>query len=272
MKWNSLMSTPSHRKLAVVTGASSGIGAVYADRLAARGYDLLLIARRRDRLEEVAGRIASAHGRNAEILVADLGDEADLARVEKDLAARDDIELLVNNAGIARFAPIAQAPASDSAAQIALNIGALTRLTHAVLPGFVARNRGTLVNIASILSLHSLPHSAVYSGTKAYVLAFTRGLQSELEGTAVKVQSVHPPATATEIWELAGVPLASFDPEKIMTTEGMVDAALAGLAAGETITWPSVGDEALWATFDEARATLVAASQTKNAAPRYAAA
>lgn len=266
------MSTPSLRKLAVVTGASSGIGAVYADRLAARGYDLLLIARRRDRLEEVAAKIAASHGRKAEILVADLGDEADLARVERDLAAREDIELLVNNAGIARLAPVAQAPVSDSAAQIALNIGALTRLTHAVLPRFVARNRGTIVNIASILSLHSLPVSAVYSGTKAYVLAFTRGLQSELEGTAVRVQSVHPPATATEIWELSGVPLSNFEPEKVMTTEDLVDAALAGLDRGEAITWPSVADEALWTSFDAARGTLVTASQTRNAAPRYRAA
>lgn len=265
------MSTPSHRKLAVVTGASAGIGAVYADRLAARGYDLLLIARRRDRLEEVARRIAAVHGREAEILVADLAEEADIAGVERDLAARGDIELIVNNAGIARFAPIAKAPASDSAAQIALNIGALTRLTHAVLPGFVARNRGTIVNIASILSLHTLPYSAVYSGTKAYVLAFSRGLQSELEGTAVKVQSVHPPATATDIWELAGVSLENFDPEKVMTTEDLVDAALAGLDRDEAITWPSVADEALWAAFDDARTAIVTASQTRKPAPRYAA-
>lgn len=265
------MSTPSHRKLAVVTGASAGIGAVYADRLAARGYNLLLIARRRDRLEEVASRIAASHGRKAEILVADLAEEADIARVERDLAGREDIELLVNNAGIARFAPIAKAPASDSVAQIALNIGALTRLTHAVLPGFVARNRGTIINIASILSLHTLPYSAVYSGTKAYVLAFSRGLQSELEGTAVKVQSVHPPATATDIWELAGVSLENFDPEKVMTTENLVDAALAGLDRDEAITWPSVADEALWAAFDDARTAIVTASQTRKPAPRYAA-
>lgn len=265
------MSTPSNRKLAVVTGASAGIGAVYADRLAARGYDLLLIARRRDRLGEVAGRIAAAHGRKAEILVADLAEEADLARVERDLAARDDIELLVNNAGIARFGQIAKAPASDSAAQIALNIGALTRLTHAVLPGLVARDRGTIINIASILSLHTLPYSAVYSGTKAYVLAFSRGLQSELEGTGVKVQSVHPPATATDIWEVAGISLESFDPEKIMKTEDLVDAALAGLDRGEAITWPSVADDALWTGFDSARAAIVEASQTRKPAPRYVA-
>lgn len=263
------MSTLSHRKLAVITGASAGIGAVYADRLAARGYDLLLIARRRDRLQEVADRIVSAHGRKVAILVADLANESDLARVEKDLAARGDIELFVNNAGIARFAPIAKAPAANSIAQIALNVTALTRLTHAVLPGLVARNRGTIVNIASILSLHTLPHSAVYSATKAFVLAFSRGLQAEVEGTGVTVQSVHPPATATDIWELAGVPLESFDPEKVMVVDELVDAALAGLDRGETITWPSVADEGLWAGFEQARGAIIAASQTRRPAPRY---
>lgn len=265
------MSTSVPAKLAAVTGASAGIGAVYADRLAARGYDLLLIARRRDRLEEVAGRIAARHGRKVEILVADLAAEADLARVERDLAGRANLDLLVNNAGIARFAPLAKASAADSAAQIALNIGALTRLTHAVLPGFVARDRGGIVNIASILSLHTLPFSSVYSGTKAYVLAFSRGLQAELEGTKVTVQSVHPPATATDIWELGGVPLDNFDPETVMTAEDLVDAALAGLERGEAITWPSVADEALWTAYDEARAAVVAASQTRKPAPRYAA-
>lgn len=263
------MSTPSDRKLAVVTGASSGIGAVYADRLAARGHDLLLIARRRDRLDEVASRIAAAHGRKVAILVADLADPADLERVAGDLAGRDDIDLLVNNAGIARFSPIAQGQAADSAAQIALNITALTRLTHAVLPGFVARDRGTIINIASVLSIQSRPFSAVYSGTKAYVMLFSRGLQAELAGTNVKVHSVHPAITATEIWDLGGIPLGSLDAEKVMKTETMVDAALVGLDRGEAITWPSVADEKLWKTFDEAGDVLFAASQTGTPAPRY---
>lgn len=266
------MSTPFPRKLAVVTGASSGIGAVYADRLAARGYDLLLIARRRERLDEAAGRIATAHGRKVEILVADLADPAGLSRVADDLAARGDIDILVNNAGIARFSPIAKGDAADSAAQIALNITALTRLTHAVMPGFVARDRGTIINIASVLSVEARPFSAVYSGTKAYVMLFSRGLQAELAGTGVRVHSVHPSITATEIWDLGGIPLESLEAGKVMKTETMVDAALAGFDRGEAFTWPSVADEALWTTFDAAREALFAASQTGTPAPRYAAA
>lgn len=264
------MSNSSARKLAVVTGASSGIGAVYADRLAARGHDVLLIARRGDRLKELAAAIARTHGRKAEILVADLADEGDLARVEADLASRSDIDIFVNNAGLARFAPIAKGPVSDSLSQIALNIVALTRLTHAVLPGLVARDRGTIINIASILGIQTLPFSAVYSATKAYVLAFTRGLQSEVDGTGVTVQAVLPPATATEIWDRSGVPVANLEEGTVMTTPELVDAALAGLDLGETITWPSLADETLWPAFDEARAALFAGTQTGKAAPRYA--
>jgi len=263
------MSTPSLRKLAVVTGASSGIGAVYADRLAARGYDLLLIARRRDRLEDVAAKIVSSHGRKAEILVADLADPADLSRVADDLAGRQDIEVLVNNAGIARFSPIAKGDFADSSAQIALNITALTRLTHAVLPGLVARDRGTIINLASVLSVFSLPYSAVYSGTKAFVMVFSRGLQAELAGTNVKVQSLHPAITATEIWEQAGVSIDGFDASKVMKTETMVDAALVGLDKGEAYTWPSVADEALWNTFAATSDALFDAGGTGTPAPRY---
>lgn len=263
------MSNPSERKLAVVTGASSGIGAVYADRLAARGYDLLLIARRRDRLTEVARRIGAAHGRKVEVLVADLAAASDLSRVADNLAGREDIEVLVNNAGIARFSPIAQGEAADSEAQIALNVTALTRLTHAVLPGLVARDRGTVINLASVLSVASRSFSAVYSGTKAYVMLFSRGLQAELAGTNVKVHSLHPAITATEIWEQAGVSLDNFEAGKVMKTETMVDAALVGLDRGEAFTWPSVADDTLWKTFEAASDVLFAAGETGSPAPRY---
>lgn len=254
---------------ALVTGASSGIGAVYADRLARRGYDLILVARRADRLRALADSLASSYGRKIESLTADLENEADLARVETALSTNPDIRVLVNNAGLARLAPVSQAPLQDSLAQIALNVTALTRLTHAVLPGFVARNEGLIVNVASVLGVHALPVSSVYSGTKAFVMLFSRGLQSELGDTAVKVQLVLPAATATEIWDKSGVPLESFEAARVMTTEDLVDAALAGLDRGETVTWPSVADERLWDTFETARSELFAASQTGTPAPRY---
>ena len=261
------MST-STRKIALITGASSGIGAVYADRLAQRGYDLVLVARRADRLQTLAASIAKTHGVKVEPLVADLATEGGQASVEQVLSSNAAISVLVNNAGIARLAPIASSPVQNSLAQVELNITALTRLTHAVLPGMKSRNEGLIINISSVLAVHSLPFSAVYSGSKAFVLAFSRGLQAELADTGVKVQVVLPAATATEIWDLSGVPLAALDSETVMATDHMVDAALSGLDQGESITWPSVADAALSERFEAARTELFAATQTSKVAPR----
>jgi short-subunit dehydrogenase len=257
------------KKTAVVTGASSGIGAVYADRLAARGYDIVLVARRADRLADLADKLSKAHGVKVQALVADLEQEAGVAKVEEVLANDATVRVLVNNAGLARLRPLGQTPVSDSLTQISLNITALTRLTHAALPGFLARNDGAIINIASVLAVHSLPVSSVYSGSKAYVLAFTRGLQAELAETGVKVQVVLPASTATEIWDLSGIPLAALNQEAVMTTENLVDAALAGFDQGEAVTWPSVADASLWDKYDTARAALFGATQTKTPAPRY---
>ena len=177
--------------------------------------------------------------------------------------------MLVNNAGLARLAPFGTAPLADVQSQIALNITALTRLTHAVLPAFLARNDGVIINIASVLALHSLPISSVYSGTKGFVLNFSRGLQQELSGTNVKVQVVLPASTATEIWDESGVPLSALARETVMSTENLVDAALAGFDKGEEVTLPSVADDSLWGIHDAARAKLFAATQTGKPAPRY---
>jgi short-subunit dehydrogenase len=259
----------SDREIAVVTGASSGIGAVYADRLAKRGYDLVLVARRLDRLEALADKIRKAHGVNVESLRADLEKDSDVAKVEQLLSTNSAVRVLVNNAGLARLKPLAQSPVQDSLAQIALNITSLTRLTHAVLPAFVKRNDGAIINIASVLSIHAMPVSAVYSGTKGFVMNFTRGLQNELANTGVKVQLVNPATTATEIWDNSGIPLSALNKDSVMSAENLVDAALAGFDKGEKVTWPSVADASLWDKYDEARSTLFAASQTGKPAPRY---
>ncbi|MFZ6674652.1 SDR family NAD(P)-dependent oxidoreductase [Undibacterium sp. Xuan67W] len=263
------MTNPNSKNVALVTGASSGIGAVYADRLAARGYDLILVARRADRLEALAAQVSKAHGIKAETISADLTKDQDLARIETILATNEDVRVLVNNAGIARLAPLAQTSADDAFSQIALNITALTRLTQAAVPAFVARKQGLIINIASALSVHALPISAIYSGTKAFVLQYSRGLQQELTETGVKVQVVLPASTATELWDLSGVPLAALNKETLMTTENMVDAALAGLDQGETITWPSVADASLWDKYEEARSALFAGTQAGTPATRY---
>lgn len=263
------MAASSTKGIAVVTGASSGIGAVYADRLAGRGYDLILVARRADRLEALAGKIQKAHGRRVEVLVADLGKSADLERVAGAIAANPDVRVLVNNAGIARLAPVASAPFDHAREQIDVNITALTRLTYAVLPGFVVRNKGVIVNIASVLGVETLPISAVYSGTKAFVLSFGAGLQAELAETGVRVHTVAPAATATEIWSNSGVPLTNFDPSTVMSTEHMVDAALAGFDKGEAVTFPSVADDGVWQQIVAARSALFASARTGKPAPRY---
>lgn len=256
------------RKIAIVTGASSGIGYVYADRLAKRGYDLLLVARRGDRLQELASKLEKAHNIKAETLVADLEKEADLSSLEAILASNPAIQVLVNNAGLARLKPFADTAVKDIMSQITLNITALTRLTHAVLPAFKARNEGILINIASVLALHTLPVSSVYSGTKAYVLNFSRGLQQEFANTGVKVQVVLPAATATELWDMSGVPLDTLTEGTVMSTDHMVDASLAGLDQGESVTMPSVADAGLWEKYDAARSDLFSAVHTSKPAPR----
>jgi short-subunit dehydrogenase len=227
------------------------------------------VARRADRLQALSAKLSSAYGVRIELIQADLTREEDLARVEQVLATNSAVRVLVNNAGSARLAPLAQTSVKESQSQIALNITALTRLTHAVLPALRVRNEGVIVNIASVLAIHAMPISAVYSGTKGFVLNFSRGLQEELAGTGVRVHLVLPASTATELWDNSGVPLAALDQTKVMTTENLVDAALAGFDLGEAVTWPSVPDVALWEQYDAARTALFAATQTGRPAPRY---
>jgi short-subunit dehydrogenase len=255
---------------AIVTGASSGLGKVYADRLAKRGYDLILIARRGDRLDELARRLRKDQGVSVETLVADLGNPSDLKRVADSIAANNRIAMLVNNAGTSKYAHSMQVPLADVDQQLAVNSKALTHLSLAVLPGFRERNRGTIINIGSVLSFYVTPNTTAYSGTKGQVMLFTLGLQQEVADTKITVQLVLPAATATEIWDVAGVGLKALDPATIMTAEDCVDAALAGLDRGEAVTLPSVDNPQLWAAFDDARVKLFVASQTGKPASRYA--
>jgi short-subunit dehydrogenase len=262
-------SSKADQGTAVVTGASSGIGKVYADRLAKRGYSLILVARRGDRLEELAQQLRKDQGVSVETLVADLGNSADLKKVADTIAADNRITMLVNNAGTSKFASSTRVPLADVDQQMDVNSKALTHLSLAVLPGFKERNRGTIINIGSVLSFYVTPNTTAYSGTKGQVMLFTMGLQKELADTKVIVQLVLPATTATEIWDVAGVGLKALDPATIMTAEDCVDAALTGLDRGEAVTLPSVDDPQLWAAFDEARLKLFAASQTGKPASRY---
>lgn len=262
----------STNPVAVITGASSGIGAVYAKRLAARGYDLVLVARRIERLHSLADQLSAAHDIKVRTIGADLTDEAGLAQVEDILRSDERVALLVNNAGNGKLSSTADMSDADTASTVALNVVAPTRLARAVLPAFLKRDAGTIINIASVMALHSLPITTLYSATKSYVLAFSLGLGGEVAGTGVRIQAVLPAGTATEFYDHSGVPLSAFDPAAVMTTENLVDAALVGFDRGESVTLPSVHDVELWTAYDQARAVLFGATQTGIPAPRYAAA
>jgi short-subunit dehydrogenase len=255
--------------VAVVTGASGGIGKVYADRLAKRGYDLILVARRKERLEALAQELKRRYGVHAEPLVADLGVDADLAQVANILSTDARITVLVNCAGTAAWKALIDSEATEINNLIDVSAKSVTDLTLAVLPGFVKRNSGTIINIGSVLSFFVKPMITPYSAVKAHVMLFTLGLREELVNTKVRVQLVLPATTETDIWDISGLGFRNLDPTTIMSAENCVDAALAGLDNGETVTLPSVEDAVLWANFDAARTKMFEASQTGKVASRY---
>jgi len=262
------MSNPSPKGTALVTGASTGIGAIYADRLAKRGYDLILVARNKDRLDTLAGRLRLETGRQVTVLQADLGDKAGLAKVEAVIHEDPSITMLVNNAGVGSVASILQADVDKMEAMIELNITALTRLTYAAAPAFVARGAGTIINISSVVGIAVEALNGVYSASKSYVLSFGHSLQKDLAGKGVRVQTVLPGATATEFWEVAG-----YAPQKsseiTMRAEDLVDAALAGLDAGEAVTIPGLHEGEAWTRWEQERRDLAAKFRNPKPAPRY---
>jgi len=263
------MTTASSKGTALITGASSGIGAVYADRLAKDGYDLILVARNGNRLTELARRITTASGRSVETLTADLTVAADLAEVEKVLRTDQSITLLVNNAGIAAATALLQSNVDEMARMIALNVTAPTRLAYAAAPAFVARGTGTIINIASVVALNSKLLNGVYTGSKAFVLAFSESLQNELADKGIRIQAVLPGATATELWDRSGYPLSNLPKEIVMSTEDMVDAALVGLAQGEFATIPALPNKADWDAYEAARNALAPNLSHAEPAARY---
>lgn len=255
---------------AVITGASSGIGAVYADRLARRGYDLLLIARDGERLKGVAERVAQQAGRHVETLSADLTVKADVRRVEERLRADRAITMLVNNAGVGATASLIDSNIDALEQMIDLNVTSLTRLTAAVLPGFVERGAGTVINISSIVALSPELLNGTYSGTKAYVLNLTQSLHHEVGGKGVRLQAVLPGATSTAFWDRAGLAVEHLPSQIVMSAEDMVDAALAGFDQGELVTIPSLPDVADWERLNSARLHLQPNLSHSVPAARYA--
>jgi len=255
---------------ALITGASSGIGALYADRFAARGYDLILVARSQSRLGTLARQLTEQHaGRSIRVFPADLNDRSQLRKVEALIRESETLSVLINNAGFGSTAPLLQSDLDRMDEMISLNVTALTHLSYAAASGFVARQSGAIINIASIAAIAPELLSGVYGGTKAYVLALTLSLNHELGKQGVQVQAVLPSAVATDFWEIAGKPVNSLPAHIVMSASNLVDAALAGFDMGELITLPSLPNAADWQAYEAARQELLPNLSRAIPADRY---
>ena len=257
------------RGAALVTGASSGIGAVYADRLAHRGHDLILAARDGARMEAIAERLRRETGRTIEVLAADLTRPADLAKIEARLAGDPAIAVLVNNAGMSLKGGLLESGAAELQTLIALNITAPTVLAAAAAKAFAGRKAGAIINISSVLALAPEILEGAYSGSKAYLLNLSLKLALDLKAAGVRVQAVLPGATRTEIWERSGKDVDAFPPGMVMDVDDLVDAALAGFDKGEEVTIPPLAEEGLWIAYNDARLALAPNLSRQAVASRY---
>jgi short-subunit dehydrogenase len=251
----------------LITGASSGIGAVYADRFAHRGHDLVLVARDAARLEQRADRLRRETGVRVDVLQADVTDARDIAAVETRLREDVRIGILINNAGAVLPGQFLDQGSDDVAGLIALNVTALTRLTAAVAPRMAAAGAGSIINLGSVVGLAPEIGLTVYGATKAFVLFLTQGLNLELGSKGVYVQAVLPAATRTEIWERSGRDVDALP--AAMTTEELVDAALVGFDRRETVTIPPLPDAGQWTEFDAARQAMLPNFMQAHVAERY---
>lgn len=224
------------RRRALVTGASAGIGAAFATRLARDGYDLVLVARDEKRLQARADTLQREYGVGAQVVRADLTRPDECARVEKLAAAG--LDLLVNNAGFGTFGAFHELDIEREEEEIRLNVVALVRLTHAALRPMVRKQRGAIINVSSLASFQPMPYNATYGATKAYVTSFTEALAEELRGTGVRVQALCPGFTRTEFQERAGLHVSSIPGFLWMTPDDVVNASLAALERGQVIVVP----------------------------------
>lgn len=251
----------------LITGASSGIGTVYAERFARRGHDLVLVARDTARLESLAARLRQDTGVAVDVLPADLTVRTDLATVETRL--RDDacIGILINNAGMAQSGGFTDQSADSIDQLVTLNTVALTRLAAAIAPRLANAGEGAIVNIGSVVGLAPEFGMSVYGASKAFVLFLSQGLSLELSPKGVYVQAVLPAATRTEIWERAGIDINTL-PE-VMDVGELVDAALVGFDRRETVTIPPLHVAARWDTLEASRQGLLSDIRQAQAAERY---
>jgi uncharacterized protein len=255
------------RKFALVTGATSGIGRAFAERLAADGYDLVIVGRRRERLEAFADSRPDVKVR---IVAADLSTDAGVDTVTE-ICATEPLTMLVNNAGVAHYMPLAELPADKARELVNVKVLAPTMLTRAVVAGMQERGEGTIINVAGMIAFsgpapHSqLPRRVVYAGTLAYLVAMSQALSAELEGTGVNVQVVCPGVVATEFHERQGMDMSRVPR---MTADDVVAASLRGLELGETVCAPGVEDASLLDAIFQADLAAFGA-QSPELATRY---
>jgi short-subunit dehydrogenase len=251
----------------LITGASAGIGAVYADRFARRGHDLILVARDGARLNILAARLRASQRVKADTLVADLTEAAGIEAVEAQLRNDRRIGILVNNAGaITRGDFLDQRP-DDLSRLVSLNITALTRLSRAISARLVQAGGGAIINLGSIVGLAPELGLSFYGATKAFVQFLSQGLNTELGPKGVYVQAVLPSVTRTELWERSGRDVNTF--QVSMSAEELVDAALVGFDRHEIVTIPSLPEVVQWADFEAARKVMLPNFLQEHAAARY---
>ncbi|HEY8080358.1 MAG TPA: SDR family oxidoreductase [Labilithrix sp.] len=263
----------SSRPLALVTGASSGIGLHYAERLAKDGHDVVLVARRKERLDALADRLKKEHGASCEVLVADLASEAGVRAIETRVA-KGDLALVVNNAGVSRYKPFATLEPEAIDELVRLHIHGPTRITRAALPKMIEKKSGAIVNVASLLALSGtippspMPHRAVYAGCKAYLLAFTQTLSHELKDKGVRVQVVLPGIVETEFHDDMGAAKSHLPPG--MKPENVVQASIAALEKNEIVCIPPLEDYAVFEKIGETQRAALSSALSPKLASRYA--
>ncbi|MDN3219723.1 SDR family NAD(P)-dependent oxidoreductase [Pseudomonas nunensis] len=251
----------------LITGASTGIGATYAERFAQRGHNLVLVARDKNRLDALSSRLRESYGVAIDVIQADLTQITDLATVEARLRDDASIGILVNNAGAAQSGSFIEQSTDSVTNLVALNTTALVRLASAIAPRLAHAGNGAIINIGSVVGLAPEFGMTVYGATKAFVLFLSQGLSLELSSKGVYVQAVLPAATRTEIWERAGIDINTLS--EIMDVGDLVDAALVGFDRRELVTIPPLKDAGRWDALQAARQGLISEIRQSEVAERY---
>lgn len=254
---------------ALITGASAGIGLTFARHLARTGHALILVARRADRLEEIAAELRAAHDIEVEVLAADLADPAGVAAITARLAADPPVDMLINNAGFAVRGTVAGLDPDALAQMVQVNIVAASRLAHAAMARMTAAGRGTIINVASGTVFAQFPGNAGYASSKNFIMAFTRHMQVEAEGTGVRIQLLIPGVIATEFHAVAGNDLSNFPADRVMQPDDLVVASLRALEMDEPVCIPSLPDIAAWEDYVAAEAAIWRDASKDRTAPRY---